>query len=446
MKIGSLFSGYGGLDMAVHDVLGGETAWVSDIDKGACKILAHRYPDAPNLGDITTVDWSHVEPVDVLTGGFPCQDVSHAGKRAGIRPGTRSGLWEHFAYAIDQLRPGLVVIENVRGLLSASAHSDLEPCPWCLGDGSDGHLRALGAVLGGLADIGYDASWVGLPASGVGAPHGRFRVFIVAHPQGDTGRIINRDGPLAVADADGERHERGGRARRWRHGPANGSLLPTPTTRDMKGRNQRDDDTCLTGALLPTPRATDGTKGGPNQRGSSGDLMLPSAVMLLPTPAVNDMGEGKTVEAWDEWTAKMKATHGNGNGHGASLAIEAQRLLPTPSVADSLGGHERRGGTRGDELLLKGIAKAQEWGNYEPAIRRWEAATRPAPAPTETSPKGTPRLSPRFTEWMMGLPDGWVTDVPGVTRNEALKACGNGVVPQQAAAALRWLLAVEAVA
>ena len=60
MKIGSLFSGYGGLDMAVHDVLGGETAWVSDIDKGACKILAHRYPDAPNLGDITTVDWSHV--------------------------------------------------------------------------------------------------------------------------------------------------------------------------------------------------------------------------------------------------------------------------------------------------------------------------------------------------------------------------------------------------
>ena len=406
MKIGSLFSGYGGLDMAVHEVLGGETAWVSDIDKGACKILAHRYPDIPNLGDITTVDWSQVEPVDVLTGGFPCQDVSHAGKRAGIRPGTRSGLWEHFAYAIDQLRPGLVVIENVRGLLSASAHSDLEPCPWCLGDGSDGHLRALGAVLGGLADIGYDASWVGLRASGVGACHGRFRVFIAAHPN------------------DG---------RRWEH---------HPHVRRLSESHAHDRGTLN---LLPTPRATDGTKGGPNQRGSSGDLMLPSAVMLLPTPAVNDMGEGKTVEAWDDWTAKMKAAHGNGNGHGASLAIEAQRLLPTPRVKNNE--NRQSEGYGGKDGNFHGLVRGETtWGDYEPAIRRWEAITRPAPAPTETSPKGTPRLSPRFTEWMMGLPDGWITDVPGITRNEALKACGNGVVPQQAAAALRWLLAQEAAA
>lgn len=158
------------------------------------------------------------------------------------------------------------------------------------------------------------------------------------------------------------------------------------------------------------------------------------------------MGEGKTVEAWDEWTAKMKAAHGNGNGHGASLAIEAQRLLPTPSVADSMGGHESRSGDRSGELLLKGIAKHEQWGDYADAIHRWETLTRPAPAPTETGPKGSPRLSAHFTEWMMGLPDGWVTDVPGITRNEALKACGNGVVPQQAAAALRWLLTLEAAA
>jgi DNA (cytosine-5)-methyltransferase 1 len=87
---------------------------------------------------------------------------------------------------------------------------------------------------------------------------------------------------------------------------------------------------------MPTPRATDGTKGGPNQRGSSGDLMLPSAVThLLPTPAVNDMGAGKTVEHWDEWTAAMQAKHGNGNGHGKSLAIETLRLLPTPRARDA---------------------------------------------------------------------------------------------------------------
>ena len=80
------------------------------------------------------------------------------------------------------------------------------------------------------------------------------------------------------------------------------------------------------------------------------------------------------------------------------------------------------------------------WGQYAAAIHRWEQLTRPAPAPTETGPKGNPRLSARFSEFLMGLPAGWVTDVPGITRNEALKALGNGVVPQQCAAALRFLL------
>lgn len=215
------------------------------------------------------------------------------------------------------------------------------------------------------------------------------------------------------------------------------ALLPTPQARDEKGYGPADlkrNDPNLSALplMLPTPRATDGTKGGPNQRGSSGDLMLPSAV----------------------------------------------QLIPTPSVADSTGGHERRGGKRGDELLLKGLARAQaegkllptpiathwaktsdgarekygssdsmqdiveadRWGEYGPAIRRWEAVTRPAPEPTRLSAKGTPKLSDRFDEWLMGLPDGWITEVPGVTWNETLKACGNGVVPQQAVAALRFLL------
>lgn len=129
MRYGSLFSGYAGLDMGVQAVLGGETAWFCEVEKAPTAILAHHWPDVPNLGDITTVDWSGVEPVDVLTGGFPCQDVSHAGKRRGLKPGTRSGLWAHMAYAIDKLRPALVVAENVRGLLSAEAGGDLEPLP-----------------------------------------------------------------------------------------------------------------------------------------------------------------------------------------------------------------------------------------------------------------------------------------------------------------------------
>ena len=241
--IGSLFSGYSGLDMAVESVTGGHTAWYSDIDPGACKILAHHWPDVPNLGDIARVDWSVVQQVAILTGGFPCQDVSMAGRRAGMREGTRSGLWAEMANAISILRPSLVVAENVRGVLSAAADSDVEPCPWCMGDAEgEPPLRALGAVLGDLANIGYDAAWHGLTAASIGAPHGRFRVFIVAWPQSGDTDSSDRNGRTTAgfqgqagspvgfaADTDDiGRHGWPGElgSRRWGQ-PADSSDLPT---------------------------------------------------------------------------------------------------------------------------------------------------------------------------------------------------------------------------
>lgn len=121
LRVGSLFSGYGGLDLAVEHALGAETIWFSEINKPVAHVFAHHWPDAPNLGDITTIDWHNVEPVDALCGGFPCLNVSTVGKRAGLAPGTRSGLWSYMAAAIEALRPRLVVIENVRGLLSSPA-------------------------------------------------------------------------------------------------------------------------------------------------------------------------------------------------------------------------------------------------------------------------------------------------------------------------------------
>lgn len=182
LKIGSLFSGYGGLDLAVKQVLDAEIAWHAEIDKDASKILEHHYPNIPNYGDITKIDFTKIEPVDILTGGFPCQDLSLAGKRAGLKEGTRSGLWNEFARAIQELKPKLVIIENVRGILSAKATSDMEYCENCLGDQpNQPRLRALGAVLGNLADIGYDAKWTSVRASTVGAPHRRERIFIVAN-------------------------------------------------------------------------------------------------------------------------------------------------------------------------------------------------------------------------------------------------------------------------
>lgn len=184
MKIGSLFSGYGGLDLAVAKVTGAEVAWHCEWDDAPSKILEKHFPGVPNYRDVSKVDFTQVEPVEILTGGFPCQDLSLAGKRAGLKEGTRSGLWSEFHRAIDEIRPKLVVIENVRGLLSATANSDMEFCSWCMGETGDGEpvLRALGAVLGDLADIGYHAKWTGIRAADAGAPHNRFRVFIIAYP------------------------------------------------------------------------------------------------------------------------------------------------------------------------------------------------------------------------------------------------------------------------
>jgi DNA (cytosine-5)-methyltransferase 1 len=158
VRIGSLFAGIGGFDLAAS-WMGWETAWFSEIDPYASAVLAQHWPGVPNHGDITAIDFRAVEPVDLLCGGFPCQDISNAGKRAGI-DGERSGLWSEYARAIGELRPRYVVVENVAALLG----------------------RGLERVLGDLAALGYDAEWEVLSAADVGAPHLRERLWIVAYP------------------------------------------------------------------------------------------------------------------------------------------------------------------------------------------------------------------------------------------------------------------------
>jgi len=325
MKLGELFAGYGGLGLAVEEVFGAELAWVSEWEAAPSKILAHHWPNVPNYGDVTKIDWAAIEPVDIISGGSPCQDLSLAGKRRGMTDGTRSNLWESMREGIATIKPKYVVWENVRGAVSAEAISvsDMEHREGFLGE-RRGHLRALGRVLGDLADLGYDAEWRGLRAAGVGAPHGRFRVFILA----------------AHRDHLGE-HRPGERAKQNRRGQ------PTHS-----------------GHAAAVPPRIGGRKGRPEH-------------------------------AW-------------------------QQRRP-----DAI---ERRSPTG--------------WGIYEPAIRRWEAVRGTAPAPVELNSKGAPRLSAQFAEWMMGLPAGWVTDPAiGISRNDQLKACGNGVVPQQATTALRDMLA-----
>jgi DNA (cytosine-5)-methyltransferase 1 len=160
--VGSLFSGIGGFDLGLERA-GFEIKWQVELDEYARRVLAKHWPNVSRYSDIRSVDFATVEPVDVLCGGFPCQDLSFAGKRAGI-DGERSGLWAEYVRAIRTLRPRFVLVENVPGLLTNAY---------------------LGRVLGDLASCGFNAQWDCLPASAFSAPHRRDRVWIVAYPDSD---------------------------------------------------------------------------------------------------------------------------------------------------------------------------------------------------------------------------------------------------------------------
>lgn len=167
----SLFSGIGGLDLAIEAVTGARLAWYSEVHPYAAAVMARHWPGVPNLGFVQDID-DHAEAVDLIVGGFPCQDTSQAGKREGLG-GSRSGLWYEQARVVRVLRPRFVFVENVAGLL----------------------VRGIDEVLGSLVDLGFDAEWSTLRASDVGAPHERRRIFILAarSPLSDADRLTLRE-------------------------------------------------------------------------------------------------------------------------------------------------------------------------------------------------------------------------------------------------------------
>lgn len=312
--VGSLCTGYGGLDMAVERVFGAETVWHSEVENGPDRLLAHHHPNRPNIGDLTQVNWSNLAseaPVEILTAGYPCQPFSIAGKKQGANDDRH--IWPGIAEGIRVLRPRLVVLENVAN-----------------------HVRlGLDAVLGDLAALGYDAAWGVFRASEAGAPHRRERVYVVAADPTSNGRLQGR--------------------------PEHAGVVGRP-------------DVAFGGASIDV---------------------------------VADPGSERQREQ-----------------PGGSPSGEARRDSSDESV--------NPGGER----------PFQNWGPYLPAIRRWERVLgRPAPNPSAVGPRGGKKVNPAFAEWMMGLPAGWVSDVPGISMNEALKLCGNGVVPQQAEMAIRHLWA-----
>ena len=183
LTVGSLFSGIGGLELGVEHATGGRVAFQVERDAWCREVLAKHWPDAVRYDDVCTV--RGLPAVDILCGGFPCQDVSLAGKRAGFG-GERSSLWREYRRIIADVGPRFVFVENVPGLLTAD----------------DGY--AFAEVLGDLAALGFDAEWDVFRASDVGAPHRRERLFLLAYRDdcggagADTrGEGAGRHGPLA---------------------------------------------------------------------------------------------------------------------------------------------------------------------------------------------------------------------------------------------------------
>ena len=408
MKLGSLCSGAGGLDMAVEHVFGARTVWHCETDPAASKVLAHRWPGVPNYGDITSLDFL-AEPVDILTAGYPCQPFSHAGRRKGTDD--ERHLWPHVWEAIRRLQPRYTVLENVAG------------------------HRSLGfdRVLGDLAESGHHVRWVSLRASDVGAPHQRERVWLlVTDPTRDTGRFIDRNGGIAA-----DSHRSGGETLGRRPGTGN-------------TRRLQPVECCSKDCTAPceecewrypvTHSSGDGRHEGrpePARLIGGSDAAVSGAghVDLLPTPMAHD-AKGTGPSAYKRNTPELS---------------RIDHYLPTPSASDGIGGGPNNPEKRlaqGHHVQLLDLGMSSTiWGKYAPAIRRWESLTRPAPAPTEPNSRGNPRLNPAFSEWMMGWPAGWVTDAAiGISRNDQLRIIGNGVVPQCATAALQWLLNVSQVA
>lgn len=295
IRIGSMFSGYGGLDLGLQNVFPeAHPVWHVEVDKAPAAILTHHYPDVPNLHDVTAVDWEQVEPVDVITAGYPCQPFSVAGQRKGQED--ERHLWPHVLAAIRVLRPRFAVFENVPGHIGLG----------------------LDTVLSDLAEIGWDAQWETIRAADIGAPHNRDRLFIVAYPGGKRPQAPGRTGQQTAE-----------------------------ITRD------------------------------------------------------NDYYEFLS------------------------------RLVSAPDIGWELN---------------------NRWGDYGQSILVWSMVTESIPPPVTLDyvaeqttlhprfPDIRTGTNPEFVEWMMGLPAGWVTEVPGLTRTQQVKALGNGVVPQQADTAIRDLL------
>ena len=304
--------------MAVEAFYKAQTVWMSDIDKASSKVIAERW-QLPNLGDLKQVNWGDVEPVDILTAGYPCQPFSNAGLRKGANDPRH--LWPTIKEIISILRPSIVILENVRGHLTLGFKE----------------------VLQDLTKIGYDARWQIVRASDAGAPHRRERLFVIAQPTHSNGfrRFIRES------------------SEKWN-----------------QGQSQSQPSQC--GQIASDPDS---------------ETLIQSRRANRPI---------------SESTSEI-INGSNRNEHRSSSKV----------ISDS----------NSKQLQADGQAQGLG-GRFETPFDLWMRRT---PNPLDQS-----KLNPKFVEYMMGLPEGWVTDLD-LSRAQQFKLLGNGVVPQQAYLALELL-------
>jgi site-specific DNA-cytosine methylase len=324
VTFGSLFAGIGGLDLGLERA-GFTCRWQVEINPFSRAVLAKHWPDVARFEDVRTVGAHNLEPVDLICGGFPCQDISNAGKRVGIT-GERSGLWTEYARVVRELRPRLVLVENVAALLT----------------------RGFDVVLGDLAALGFDAEWTVLRASDVGAPHRRERLFVVAHAERLAGgddeqwdlqrEALDRQEPREagarrVADADGGRRSRIGIAESRRLEGARGDLA------DGSGGDGRELDAAAVAdtalrvfAYRPDPAAFGPWPAGPGEQQHDWE---PARTLAAVADAAGILGAGRHGEA-DEHAARpngdragtVEGDEGRGSDEAASSALAALGRVP----------------------------------------------------------------------------------------------------------------------
>lgn len=475
VRVGSVCTGSLMLDVAIEHTFGGQTVWCAETDPHASRLIARRRPGLPNLGDLAGIDWHQLadtRPVDLLAGGYSCQPFSLAGHRGGT--GDDRHVWPHIAHGLTVLRPPLAIFENVAGHLTLGFDQ----------------------VLADLAHLGYRACWTTLPASSIGACHGRPRLFITAADTRPPGRSLAE----RILDRTRRRTVRAGTVHRHTarlrpdgpphdHHPARPADTADRSAHDRPGEPGNPPVT----QLLPTPSVADGT-GGHHRRGGdrSGELLLPGIATtlgfadtsdiadtrLLPTPTTSDRNGPGAYRAGGPGLHTV-ADHLTRNGSGRNrprgtntdnslfanpdldgdgdTASSAARLLPTPTATDGYGAHQPTASItdRADagKANLPEVAATAQFGAYQPAIDQWAHITGHRPPPITVAMKTRKAhqqrrvLNPQFSEWMMGWPPGWATDphlwdhLPASrARTLQLGIIGNGVCPQQAAAALTWIL------